>query len=439
MCLILVIVDHPKPDSLLTRVLPPIVYVAHRARRLTCAFLVLASLLLWASVSQAEFPSLEQAIKLASERAIVVADAQAELGAAYAHRVGARVSAIGNPSSDIQVDRGVSESTTIQALSYTYVPIDIAGQRGTRIKEAERLIDWRKLGVADARATAISEVVSAYGAILLVSARAAEAAVGEQAAREEAKYFAGRLQAKDTTIYEASLAEAEVARWVQTRAAAHLQLIKASARFGELTGMLNIEPPPPDAALSPPTLQGTWDDAYLSRSIERSPILARLDAEERYWGASLTRYERERVPPVSLELILGRGSMGELRLGGGALLTLPLTHRYQEEIARAQQGRTHAENRRTLYRTIIEARLRAARASLLTLQQASAEFDRIGIPALERAVAAATAAFKAGKIDLSRALLARRDLSTARGRRLDLLEEGWRAYAELVLILGAQP
>jgi cobalt-zinc-cadmium efflux system outer membrane protein len=313
-------------------------------------------------------PSLELAIKLASERAIVVADAQAELGAAYAHGVGARVSAVGNPSSDIQVERGVTESPVIQALSYTYVPIDVAGQRGTRINEAERLIDWRKLGVLDARATAASEVVSAYGAMLLVSARISEAAAGEQAAQEEARYFAGRLQAKDTMIYEASLAEAEVSRWAQTHAAARLQFIRASARFGELTGMLNIAPPPPDAALAPPSLQGTWDEAYVARSIERSPILTRLDAEERYWGASLTRYQRERVPPVSLELIVGRGSTGELRLGGGALLTWPITRRYQEEIARAQQGRTHAANRRTLYRTIVEARLRAARAALLTLR-----------------------------------------------------------------------
>ena len=431
--------DHSEPDSLPFRLLWTIGIVVHRARRWGCSLFVLASLTLSTRVSHAEFPSLAHAIKLASERAIVVADAQAELGAAYARGVGARVSAVGNPSSDIQVDRGVTESTTIQALSYTYVPVDIAGQRGTRIHEAERLIDWRKLGVSDARATAMSEVVSAYGAMLLVSARASEAAVGEQAAREEAKYFAGRLQAKDTTIYEASLAEAEVARWVQTHAAASLQFIRASAHFGELTGMLNIEPPPPGADLSPPSLQGTWDETYLARRIELSPILARLDAEERYWNASLTRYERERVPPVSLELIVGRGSMGELRLGGGALLTFPITHRYQEEIARAQQGSTHAAKRRTLYRTIIEARLRAARAARLTLQQTRAELERIGIPALERAVAAATAAFKAGKIDLSRALLTRRDLSTARGRRLELLEEEWRAYAELVLILGAQP
>ena len=368
-----------------------------------------------------------------------VADAQAELGAAYAQKVGARVSSVGNLSSDIQIDRGVTESTAIQALSYTYLPVDIAGQRGTRIQEAERLIDWRKLGVADARATAVSEVVLAYGAMLLVSARISEAAVGEQAAREEARYFAGRLQAKDTTIYEQSLAEAEVARWVQTHAAARLQLIRAGARFGELTGLLNVDPPLPGAMVSPPPLRGSWDQAYLAQRIEHTPVMARLAAEERYWSASISRYERERVPPVSLELIVGRGAAGELRLGGGALVTLPVTHRYQGEIARAEQGRTHAANRRALYRTIIESRLRAARAAMLTLQQASAEIDRIGIPALERAVAAASAAFKAGKIDLSRTLLTRRDLSIARGRRLDFLEEGWRAYAELVLLLGELP
>lgn len=239
-------------------------------------------------MSHAEFLSLEHVIKLASERVIVVAGAQAEHGTAYAHGIGARVSAIGNPSSDIQVDRGVNESTSIQALSYTYLPIDIAGQRGTRIKEAERLIDWRKLGVLDARATAASEVVSAYGAMLLVSARISEAAVDEQAAREEAKYFVGRLQAKDTTIYEVSLAEAEVARWVQTHAAARLQLIRASSRFSELTGTLNVESPPPGAALSPPAMRGTWDEVARDLSSQRQhhPTRVNRSPERQSYGVS---------------------------------------------------------------------------------------------------------------------------------------------------------
>jgi outer membrane protein TolC len=54
-------------------------------------------------------------------------------------------------------------------------------------------------------------------------------------------------------------------------------------------------------------------------------------------------------------------------------------------------------------------------------------------------VSASVDGFKAGKIDITRALLARRDLAIARARRLDLIEAAWRAYADLVVISGDLP
>ena len=51
-----------------------------------------------------EFPTLARAIELARARAIVVADAHAELGVAKAQMAGARVSALGNPYVEVQVD-----------------------------------------------------------------------------------------------------------------------------------------------------------------------------------------------------------------------------------------------------------------------------------------------------------------------------------------------
>ena len=55
----------------------------------------------------AEFPTLDRAIQLARARALVVNDAQGELGVAHAQMVGARASAFGNPYVDIQVEQGL--------------------------------------------------------------------------------------------------------------------------------------------------------------------------------------------------------------------------------------------------------------------------------------------------------------------------------------------
>src|SRR5262245_7013295 len=100
--------------------------------------------------AHAEFPTLPRAIEAARSRAIVVAEAEAELGVANAQMAGARVSSFGNPYTEVQVDRGWTQpnpgdrSGIVQAMSFTYFPIDWAGQRGKRIEEADKLIEWRK-------------------------------------------------------------------------------------------------------------------------------------------------------------------------------------------------------------------------------------------------------------------------------------------------------
>lgn len=417
----------------------------HRSLLLATATTLFASAVAVTSARSAhaqriEFPTLERSIEMARQRAIVVADAQGELGVARAQMAGARVSAIGNPYIDIQIDKGLDPAgLPVQALAYAYFPIDLTGQRGARIEEADKLIKWRELGVSDARGIASGEAVSSYGEMLVGFARITEATNGEQTARDEAKYFAGRLEAKDTTVYEKALADAEVARWVQSRAEAQLRFTQARTRYAQVTGAGETENPPANALVAPPRLRASWDDAFVAKIVDRSPIVVRLAAERTYWDSSIERYKAERIPPVAFELIGGRGASGEPRLGGGAVITFPVTRRYQGEIARAEHGRTNAQTRLALYRSIVETRLRAARDAAVTVTKTLEELDQTGMPALERAVNASVEGFKLGKIELTRVLLARRDLALARARRLDLIEAGWRAYADLTVLSGELP
>jgi outer membrane protein TolC len=108
-------------------------------------------------------------------------------------------------------------------------------------------------------------------------------------------------------------------------------------------------------------------------------------------------------------------------------------------VARAEQGRAHAMSRLALQRGVLEARARAARDAIAEVRSTMDELDQTGMPALERAVSTSVEAFKLGKVELTRVLLARRDLALARTRRLDLLEAAWRAYAELVIVTGDLP
>lgn len=390
--------------------------------------------------SPSEFPTLERAISLARAHALNVNDAQAELGVANAQMVGARASYFGNPYVEVQVDQGLprSASQQVSAIAYAYFPVDVGGQRGARIDEARRLTAWREIGLNDARGIASGEAVAAYGEVVVGAARITETTTGEQTARDEAKYFAGRLEAKDTTVYEKSLADAEVARWVQSRAEAELRFSAARARFSQVTGE-DIASPRSNVSVLAPALRGAWDDAFVARIVDRSPIVTRLAAERSYWDASVERYKAERMPPVSFELIGGHGASGEARVGGGVVVAFPVSRRYQGEIARAQHGRTNVETKLTLYRRVVELRLRAARDAIVTVNRTIEELDRAGMVALERAVSSSVEGFKTGKIEITRVLLARRDLAIARGRRLDLLETAWRAYADLTILSGELP
>lgn len=226
---------------------------------------------------------------------------------------------------------------------------------------------------------------------------------------------------------------------MQSRAEATLRVTAARARYAQVTGMPTTDSPPAGTSLSPPSLRGQWDDASVARIMEKTPIIARLNAERQFWDASADRYKRERLPPVAFEIIAGRGGVGETRFGAGAVITFPITRRYQGEIARAEKGHEAAARQLTLYRTVIESRLRAAREAIGAVEKAVKELDESGMPALEKAVSASNEGFKLGKIELTRVLLARRDLALARARRLDLLEAAWRAYADLVILSGDLP
>lgn len=388
--------------------------------------------------ARAEWPTLDRSMSLAKARAIEVVQAQGDVKVAQGGLTGAKVPFLGNPYLEVQVDRG-TVNKNVQALGFLYFPMDILGQRGARIEEAEKMIKWREIALQVSQASSGAEAAATWGEIVLSHERVTLATRGEDDARAEAKYFEGRLAASDTTIYEKSLADAEVARWLQLRVESDLKLLQAKARMVQLTGILSVDDPPTGQPVQPPALRGPWTDGHVTRVLARSPVLNELEKQREFHEASTDRYKAERLPQISLELIGGRGDVGETRYGGGFVLGLPVTRRFQGEIAQAEAGRETAVAQAAVYRRLIQARLVAARDTLQKTASAVKELDERGLPALERAVSASQEAYKLGKIELSRVLLARRDLATARTRRLDLLELAWRSYGELVQLSGDTP
>lgn len=385
-------------------------------------------------------PPLETVVREAQGRSETVLRASAEVGIAKGEQRGASVSVFGNPYLDLQVDRGSTSTKDVQALGFLYTPVDLFGQRGARVDEADALRQWREIGLSDARAIATGEAIEAYGSVQIAAERLAVALRGEQSARSEAEYFDARFQAQDATVYDQSLGQAELSRWLQTKAEAILRLNDAKTRLVRATGNIKLaQVEASETAQLPPALKHQWSDGYIAQITEKSPTLRSLEAQGAYHEKSRDRWQAERRVPFKFTLIGGRGDPGDVRLGGGIELSFPITRRNQAEIAKAQAQREQVNALEPVFRSTLEQRLMAARDSLKTVLEAVQMLDETGIPANEKAVEASSAAYKSGKVELVQMLLARRELVLARTRRLELLEAAWRSYAQLAALSGEWP
>ena len=137
----------------------------------------------------------------------------------------------------------------IQALAYAYFPVDIAGQRGARIDEAEKLIKWREIGVTDARASPRARSSRR-------TARSSSAPRGSPRPRPASRPRAtrrstsqGRLEAKDTThLREVARRRRGRALGAGARRRPQLRFSTARSRFAQVTGSLEIDAPAANAA-----------------------------------------------------------------------------------------------------------------------------------------------------------------------------------------------
>lgn len=388
----------------------------------------------------AAYPRLEEAVARAKVSSLTVIEAAGQVGVARATMASARLAPVGNPYLEATAGYKSFNLTTDGPVGVTtFFPVELHGQRGSRMEEAGRLTRWREINQAEATGRAIGEVIATYGSTLVAAARLEAAARAEADAQAEVAYFSARLQLGDSTIFDKSLAEAEAARYAQTRAEAAVRVAQLRANLAELMGLATVEAPAADASSSPPDLRGEWTAPAITRSIQTSPIYLAYSAEAAYWDASRERVSAERNPPVNLMIFGGPGAGGDAKIGGGLSWTLPVFRRNQGDIARAEAERDRALTYQQILQLTMEARLRGAHEVYRTSRDATAEQDKKGIPAAERMVDAAQASFKAGKGELLRVFIARRDLAMARGRRLDLVETAWHAYGTLAALKGQLP
>ncbi len=388
--------------------------------------------------ARATVPPLQEIIERARVHGPAALLAAADVRVAGATRHAAGLPPLTNPYLELIVDRG-KYTDVVTVESKLFLPVELAGQGGKRLREVDAMVQWKQMARSGAAATSVGEAVVAYGELLVESTRLREAMAGEKIAREEAAYIQGRFAASDATAVDKSLAEGELGRWLLTRSEAELAQSLAHARLSIAIGDPDLGDPEDSESANLPALR--WkDSASLATHLKaNSPMLRSASLEAEFFGASRERWEAEKSAPVNFIIAAGRGDAGELRYGAGLAWTFPVFRRNQGEIARAEAEQSRALASRTIVAGAIEARARGLFAAYSTARSALSTIDTQSMPAARAVVDASMAAWRAGKLDLTRVFLARRDLATAQTRRLDLVAAGWRAYGDLAGLVGDQP
>lgn len=377
-------------------------------------------------------PSLKVLLNLVRERAPDIVLGRAAVRSSRASYVGARRGPVENPYLEVTGERTGAGTNGLAVNGTLWLPVEVAGQRGRRIAEADAFVRVHEAGLEQLRASALAEGVRAYGQAVVAAARVRLLQEIVASSQGEADLYNARVASGDATRLDAKLAEVELeknrALLEEFRADLDVALIRIQRLVAKSYGAVHESPDPPDYRV------------LVSGSKAASlPVVARLRAEAQYHARVKERAAREGVNPVSLMLIGGRGELGDARLGAGLAYTFPVFWRNQGEQARAEGERQRALTELSVRQRVLATHIGGLVREIGRVRNATRALVETAIPAAEQAVDAAVATHRIGKSDLLSVLVTRRDLAFLRVRALELTQREWVALADLVELTGDTP
>src|SRR6187431_1909580 len=228
-----------------------------------------------APVPSAVAPELRELVRLARERAPEVALGRSALTASRSSYASARLAPIGNPFLEVRAQgatKDVVKDVNIDAS--LWLPVEIAGQKSRRGREADDYVQLHGALLEQARALASSRTVRAYGALVVGATRFRVLTELATVAQEEARYFAEKMALGDATERDAALAAVDVSRHQLSLSETRSDLLHVEADLFELTG--RKLGPENIIETFPPGVSG---NAIAPPRVERSPTFHVLSAQ----------------------------------------------------------------------------------------------------------------------------------------------------------------
>jgi len=410
-------------------------FASRRRLRLRLAFGLVAIFVLGvgrpAAAADAGMLTLDQALARAEEASGLVRRARAEREVVASRDVGASLLLPANPvvagsaGPRHEDDPGGRLSGTSYALRLEQT-VEIAGQRGTRRAEVARSIEVARWREAVARAEVRARVRATYVGAQLAEAQAQAARRRVELVQKLVDGVQTRVDTGAASSVDLQLARVERGRAVRERLEAELAKASALAQLRVLIGLGTERPVVLTAEVGQPAPVSSLDGLLVRARAQRSELKA-LGASHDEVDAVLVRLRREAVPSPTLFLDLQRDLPGQLYLGGGVALPLPVWRRNQGELAVARANRARLDTETEAAEREIDAEVATAYHGLEANQQIVDTLEHEVLPAAEAAVELTTQGWRAGKFDLFRVIQASREASDARRNQLESLGALWQA------------
>lgn len=385
---------------------------------------------------------LATAQRIAEERSPLVRRAAAERRTVEARDVGARqvlpsnpfVSASAGPRRESTAGTPTLEGTQIGLRVEQFV--EVAGQRGTRREVVRREVALATTREAIARLETRARVQAAF-VVAVLSGKLVEAAARRaELGTRLAESVATRLEKGAASEIDLRLAETERGQATQERIVAELVADANRLALREAMGLDLREPLELPLELDLPPDVGRGLDAHIADALAQRAELTAIDQGRSTLDAELVRLSREAIPNPLLFVEAQRDLPGQLYVGGGIGIGLPLFRRNQGEkaIVRAERERLAVE-RDVVEREVSLEVARAHRAVQSLRAQLDVAIKQV-LPAAEASVELLSDGWKAGKFDFFRVISASREAAGARRLYLSTLGELWQAHIALGRAIG---
>lgn len=414
---------------------------AHSAVMIPLVLAALAVGLTLPSTAGAEALTLERALDTARQSNPELLAARQEAEVARARLVKAKYWNQFNP----EVDGGAAQrrfdtgGTAVQPTGGVSLEIEVAGQRGKRIDEAERNLARVGADIANAERLVLAQVRDAFFRILYCERRLQLFHQVEDLNRRLRDASAERFRSGEVSKLEANLA---VVRYSESRKNTLGAARDYRNALRELERLLGREPVGTleivgDLAVAPVK---TSVETLLDAALRHRPDLQAREAEVERVEAEAALTKRLIVPnatvrggyDVESEFPGNRDQI----IGGTVSIPLPVFDRRQAELTALAGQRAQATYNRSGTALTVQAEVRDAYRSYEAAAEAVQVFEADAVRRIAENFHFVETAYREGKVDLLQLVVVQNDLVSAQSSYLDSLRDYWLARSALERAVG---